>query len=159
LVENANTKSLFRKMLPRIAKAIIKGILYFVFLYVVPMFLISSLSQFAPEIASNYGKLLSVFVAIVLFFVVASELTSGTIFQHAFNIGKAIILMIFVVLALEGGIVALDFQGVHLMADLRIFLAMFLTIDFLGLAKSVLQAVNFLSEKTESQLPTPSPKE
>jgi len=159
LSESANTKSLFRKMLPRIAKAVVKGVLWFVFLYVVPMFIISGLSEFAPEIASTYGKLLNVFVAIILFFVVASELTAGTIFQHALNIGKAIILMIFIVLALEGGIVALDFQRVHLVADLRIFLAMFLAIDFLGLAKSVLQAVNFLSEKTESQLPTPSPKE
>lgn len=159
MVEKANTKSLFRKMLPRIAKAVIKGILWFVFLYVVPMFIVSSLSAFAPEIASRYGRLLPVFAAIVVFFVVASELTSGTIFQHAFNIGKAIILMIFIVIALEGGIVALDFQGFHLWADLRIFLAMFLTIGFLGLAKSVLQAVNFLSEKAESQLPTPSPKQ
>jgi len=33
-----------------------------------------------------------------------------------------------------------------------------LTIDLLGLAKSMLQAINFLSEKTESQLPTLSPK-
>ena len=145
-------------MLPRIAKAVIKGILWFIFLYVVPMSIISSLSQLAPELFSRYEQLLPVFVAIVLFFVVASELTSGTIFQHAFNIGKALILMIFIVVALEGGIFALDFQGFHLVADLRIYLAMLLTIDLLGLAKSVLQAINFLSEKAESQLPTPSPK-
>lgn len=145
-------------MLPRIVKAVIKGILWFIFLYVVPMFIISSLSEFAPEIFSRYGQLLPMFVAITLFFVVASELTSGTIFQHAFNIGKALILMAFIVVALEGGIVALDFQGFHLVADLRIYLAMLLTIDLLGLAKNVLQAINFLSEKAESQLPTLSPK-
>jgi len=138
--------------------AVVKGLLWFVFLYVVPMFIVSSLSEFAPEIFSSYGNLLLVFVAIILFFVVASELTSGTIFQHAFNIGKALILMIFIVVALEGGIVALDFQGFHLVADLRIYLAMLLTIDLVGLAKSVLQAINFLSEKAESQLPTPSPR-
>jgi len=138
--------------------AVVKGLLWFVFLYVVPMFIVSSLSEFAPEIFSSYGNLLLVFVAIILFFVVASELTSGTIFQHAFNIGKALILMIFIVVALEGGIVALDFQGFHLVADLRIYLAMLLTIDLVGLAKSVLQAINFLSEKTESQLSTLSPQ-
>jgi len=158
LAENANAKSLFRKILPRIVMAVVKGLLWFVFLYVVPMFIVSSLSEFAPEIFSSYGNLLLVFVAIILFFVVASELTSGTIFQHAFNIGKALILMIFIVVALEGGIVALDFQGFHLVADLRIYLAMLLTIDLVGLAKSVLQAINFLSEKTESQLSTLSPQ-
>jgi len=144
-------------MLPRIVKAVIKGLLWFVFLYVVPTILISSLSELAPEIFSSFEQLLHVFLAITLFFVVASELTSGTIFQHAFNIGKALILLIFIVIALEGGIVALDFQGFHVLADLRIYLAMLLAIDLLGLAKSVLQAVNFLSEKAEKQLPTPSP--
>jgi len=145
-------------MLPRIVKAVVKGLLWFVFLYVVPMLIISRLLQVAPEIFSRYEQLLPVFVAIIIFFVVASELTSGTIFQHAFNIGKALILMIFIVVALEGGVVALDFQEFHLVADLKIYLIMLLTIDLLGLAKSVLQAINFLSEKAESQLPTPSPK-
>jgi len=157
LVENVGTKSLFRKMLPRVVKAVVKCLLWFIFLYVVPMFIISSLSEFAPELFSRYEQMLPVFVAIILFFVAAGELTSGTIFQHAFNIGKALILMIFIVVALEGGIVALDFQGFHLIADLRIYLAMLLTIDLLGLAKSVLQAINFLAEKLESEkLPVPT---
>jgi len=158
LVENTNAKSLFSKILPRIVKAAFKGLVWFVFLYVVPTILISSLSGFAPEIFASYEELLLVFVAIILFFVVAAELTSGTILQHAFNIGKALSLMIFIVVALEGGIVALDFQGFHVVADLRIYLAMLLTIDLLGLAKSVFQAINFLSEKAEKQLPTPRPK-
>jgi hypothetical protein len=157
LIENEN-KSLFRKMLPKIVKAVIKGLLYFIFIYIVPMFIISILSKFAPEIFSRYEQILPVFAAIILFFVVAGELTSGTIFQHAFNIGKALILMIFIVVALEGGIIALDFQGFSIVADLRVYLAMLLTIEFLGLVKSVLKAINFLSEKTESQLPTLSPK-
>jgi len=159
LVENANIKSLFRKMLPRIVKAVAKGLLWFVFLYLLPMFIISSLYEMAPEIFSSYGQLLDVFVAIILFFVVASELTSGTIFQHAFNIGKALVLMIFIVYALQGGIISLDIQSIRVLADLRIYLVMLLSIDFLGLAKSILQAINFLSEKAESQLPATSPKE
>jgi len=122
------------------------------------MFMISSLAGFAPEIFSSYGQLLSVFVAIILFFVVASELTSGTILQHAFNIGKALILMIFIVYALQGGVMSIDFENIRILADLRIYLVMLLAIDFLGLAKSVLQAINFLSEKAESQLSTPTPK-
>jgi len=148
-------------MLPRIVKAAIKGVLYFVFLYVFPIFLISQVSGFAPELFAGYGQLLNLFVAVVIFFVVASELTSGTIFQHAFNVGKAIILMIFFVLALNGGIVSLNLNvegmPINVWADLRVYLMMLITIDLLGLAKSILQAVNFLSEKTEQQLPTPQP--
>jgi len=150
-------------MLPRIAKAAIKGVLYLVFLYVLPMFLVSQVSEVAPELFAGYGQLLNLFVAVVIFFVVASELTSGTIFQHAFNIGKAIILIIFFLLALNGGIVSLNLNlegtPIGIWADLRIFLIMLITIDLLGLAKSILQAVNFLSEKAEQQLPTPQPTE
>ena len=91
----------------------------------------------------------------VIFFVIASEVTSGTIFQHVFNIGKALVLMVLIVLSFEGGIIEMDFQNVHITADLIFYLTMLLTIDLVGLAKSVLQAINFLSEKEEnSKLPT-----
>ena len=148
-------------MLPRISKAAVKAVLYFVLLYLVPSILISQLAEFAPDLFANYSQLLRLFVAVVIFFVVASELTSGTIFQHAFNIGKAIILIIFYVLALDGGIISLNLNlesvPINIWADLRVYLMMLITIDLLGLAKSLLQALNFLSEKTELQVPTPQP--
>jgi len=163
LLENQTTESFLRKMLPRIVKATIKAVFYFVFLYVLPRFLISQLAELAPEIFGLYGQYLNVFVAIVIFFVVASELTSGTIFQHAFNIGKAIILIMFFVLAFNGGIVSFDLNmegpPIGIWADLRIYLAMLIFIDLLGLAKTILQAVNLLSEKAEQQLPAVQPKE
>lgn len=150
-------------MLPRLAKALVKGLLYFVFLYVLPIFLVSQVSQFAPELFASYGQLLTLFVAVIIFFIVASELTAGTIFQHAFNIGRAIILLLFFVFALDGGIVSfnLNLEGIPLgiWADLRIFLAALIAIDLLGLAKSILQAINFLSEKAERELPTLRPTE
>jgi len=157
LLESGSAKSLFRKMLPRVIKAIVKGVLWSIFLYVLLTFLISSLSEFAPSIFESYVPVINVFIFLMVFFVVVGELTSGTIFQHAFNIGRALISMIFIVYALSGGIVALDVESVHVVADLRIFLLILLAIDFIGLAKSVLQAINFLSEKAEKQLPALSP--
>jgi len=142
-------------MLPRIVKAVIKSLLYFVFLYLVPMLFVSQMSAFAPEVFVRYEQFLNLYIAIVIFFVVASELTSGTILQHGFNVGKAIIIMIFFVLALDGGVVQLDFEGIHILADLRIYLTILISINLLGLAKSILQAINFLSEKTEiDKVPT-----
>jgi len=162
LLENGDTKSLLRNMFPKIAKAVIKGLLWFVFLYVLPTFmfsfLVSNLPEGAPNIFSHYEQLALVFAVVVVFFVVASELTCGTIFQHAFNIGRALILMVFVVYALEGGIITMEFQNMHIIADLTIYLVVLLAINLVGLAKSVFQAISFLSEKAESQLPTPSPK-
>ena len=155
-------KSFLRKMLPRIVKAVIKGLLYFVLLYVVPMFLVSQVSAFAPSLFADYGQVVTLFAAVIIFFAVASELTSGTIFQHAFNIGKALILIIFFIVALDGGIVRLDLNimeglPISIVADLRVYLLMLIAIDLLGLAKSVLQAIYFLSESAEKQVPQPQP--
>ncbi len=60
--------------------------------------------------------------------------------------------MAFFIYALNGGFVALNLEFVHIEADLRVYLAMLLTIDFLGLAKSLLQTIDFLAKKTERQL-------
>jgi len=162
LYGDKSSKSFLRKMLPRIVKAVIKGLLYFVLLYVVPMFLVSQASAFAPRLFSDYGQVVTLFAAVVIFFAVASELTSGTIFQHALNIGKALILIIFFVVALGGGIVRLDLNiqeglPISIVADLSVYLMMLIAIDLMGLAKSVLQAINFLSESAEKQLPQPQP--
>ena len=151
-------------MLPRVAKAAIKGLLYFFLFYALPMFLISQVSGFAPQLFTEYEQTLTLFAALIIFFAVASELTSGTIYQHALNIGKALILIMFFVVALNGGIIKLDLdiiegQRISIMADLRIYLLMIITIDLLGLAKSVMQMVNFLSEETEKQIPQPLPHE
>ena len=151
-------------MLPRVAKAIVKGLLYFFLFYALPMFLVSQVSGFAPQLSAEYEQTVVLFAAVVVFFAVATELTSGTIYQHALNIGKALILIIFFVVALNGGMMKLDLdimegQHISIVADLRIYLMMLITIDLLGLAKSVMQMVNFLSEKTERQIPQPLPHE
>lgn len=162
MFDNEPGKPLWRRMLPRIIKAVIMGLLYFVLFYAVPMLLVSQVSRFAPELFSDYGQIVTLFAAVVIFFVVAGEITSGTIFQHAFSIGRALILIIFFVVALDGGIVKLNVDvienmPINITADLRVYLMMLIVIDLIGLAKSVLQALNFLSERTEKQLPQPQP--
>jgi len=164
LFENESGKSFLKRMLPRVIKAVIKGILYFAIFYLLPMLFVSQMSEFAPQLFGEYRQTVTVFAAIIIFFVVASELTSGTIFQHALNIGKALILIIFFVLALNGGILKLDLDVMELarlriVADLRVYLLMLIAIDLLGLARSVMQAVNFLSERTEKQGPQLQPTE
>lgn len=151
-------------MLPRVAKATVKGLLYLLLLYVIPMFFLSQVAGFAPQLSQDFQQRVAIFAAIAIFFAVATELTSGTIYQHGLNIGRALILIIYFVIALDGGILKMDLdviddQRVSLMADLRTYLMILISIDLLGLAKSVLQMVNFLSERTEEQLPQPSPHE
>lgn len=138
-----------KKMIPKVLKATVMGLLWFFLLYSLPTLLLSELVE---EVLPGYAQLLSTFAIVIVFFVVVGELLAGTIFQYAFNIGKALVFMAFFIYALNGGSVAFDLEMVHIEADLRVYLAMLLSIDFLGLAKSLLQAIDFTAEKTERQL-------
>jgi hypothetical protein len=164
LSENERSKSLARKILPRVAKAAFKGLLYLFLFYIVPMFFLSQVAGFAPQLSEDFQQSVTVFAAIAVFFVVAAELTSGTIYQHGLNIGRALILIIYFVTALDGGIMKMGLdiiegQRINIMVDLRTYLMILISIDLLALAKSVLQMVSFLSEGTEKQIPQPLPHE
>lgn len=140
---------LLKKILPKVLKATVMGLLWFFLLYVLPTLLFSELAE---EVLPGYTQLLRTFAIVIVFFVVVGELLAGTVFHYALNIGKALVFMVFFIYTLNGGFFAFDFETVHVEADLRVYLAMLLFVDFLGLAKSLLQAVNFLAERTERQL-------
>ncbi len=149
MAEDKGMQMFLKKMIPKVLKATVIGLLWFFLLYALPMLFLSELVE---KVLPGYSQLLNTFAIVIVFFVVMSELLAGTIFQHAFSIGKALVFMALFIYALNGGFVAFDLEFVHIEADLRVYLAMLLIIDFLGLAKSLLQAIDFLGKKTERQL-------
>lgn len=138
-----------KKFLPRVLKGAVKGLIWFFLLYFLPTLLLSGLVE---EVFPSYPQLFSTFAIIIVLLVVISELLAGTIFQYALNIGKTLMFMALFIYALNGGFMAFDFEILHIEVDLRVFLAMLLTISLLGLAKNLLQAIDFLAKKTEQQL-------
>ncbi len=140
---------LLKKILPRVLKGIIKGLIWFFLLYFLPTLLLSGLVE---EVFPSYPQLFSTFAIIIVLLVVISELLAGTILQYALNIGKTLMFMALFIYALNGGFMAFDFEILHIEVDLRVFLAMLLTISLLGLAKNLLQAIDFLAKRTEHQL-------
>jgi hypothetical protein len=125
-------------------KATVKGILFYLIYFVLWMFL-------APvsEIIPGLQQLIETFVIIYIALMIVGELTSGTIFQYFFSVARALFVIGYLIFSLNGGILGLTFQNVNLMVDLRVFLAIATLLSLLGLAKSVLQAVNYMSEKAE----------
>lgn len=146
-------KNFLKEIAPKVLKAAVKGLIWFFLLFVLPT---SLLAQLEVEALRGYTELFTTFALIIVFFVVVSELLAGTILKYALDMGKALAFMIFFIYALSGGFVTFDLPlqigTAHIEADLRVYLAMLLTIDFLGLARSVLQAIEFLAGKTERQL-------
>jgi uncharacterized ion transporter superfamily protein YfcC len=125
-------------------KATIKGVLFYGIYFILSMFL-------APisEIVPSFQQIIETFVIVYIFLMIIGELTSGTIFHHFFNAAKALFVILYLIFALNGGIVGITVQNVNLIVDLRLFLVVAMLLGLLGFAKSVLQAINFLNEKAE----------
>jgi hypothetical protein len=93
--------------------------------------------------------MIETFVMVYIVLMIVGELTSGTIFQYFFNVAKALFVIGYLIASLNGGILGVTFQNVSLIVDLRLFLAIAMLLGLLGLTKSVLQAINYMSEKAE----------
>lgn len=156
--DEENLKSLVKKIMPRVAKAALKGFIMFLLTYLLPMLAMEAMMPAELSFGTlppEYITLFYTFSAVVVFFAIVTELFSGTIFQHVFNIGKALILIVYFIYALNGGIITTAFQilgqqqVVYIFADLKAFLAILIFVNLLGLAKGMFQAINFLSRKVE----------
>jgi len=147
VTETEKIGAFLRKVAPKVLRAALAGFVTFLLVYFLPTLLLLMLP---PEALSpGYEPLFDVFVAILVFFAVVIELSSGTILKYAFSVARALILIIYFVYALHGGIIITEMETAHIMVDLRGFLAMLIFVNFLGVTKSILEAVNFLSEKEE----------
>jgi len=168
LVTEKGGKGTFAESIkPRVLKAAIIGSITFFLYYMLPTLLFStfpteSLPSEYGSYFSRYENLFYIFAAIIICFAVVNQLSSGTIFQHAFSIAKAIILIIYFIYALEGGVLTLSMSlegmAVNIVANLTAFLAILISVNLLALAKSMFEAINFLSQKVE-QPPTEIIKE
>jgi len=93
------------------------------------------------------------FVVVYITLMIIGDLTSGTIFQHFFNTAKAMFVVCYLLISLQGGILTTTFQNVNLMVDLRIFLTIAMILGLLGFAKSIAQAINYMNERAELSNP------
>ena len=142
MIEERDGKAILKKILPRVVKAVLSGIIIYLAFYF--------LSSLIPEVLFlGYEQLIFVFTMILIVFAVLHELSAGTILQYAFSFAKALLLIIYFVYALNGGIITATIGNMHFTVDIRVFLAMLVFVNVLGLTKSVFEAINFLSGKEE----------
>ena len=141
---NNDFKKRVRNFTFKALKATVKGILFYGIYFVLWMFV-------APisEMVLGFQQMIETFVMVYILLIIIGELTSGTIFQYFFNVAKALFVIGYLIFSLKGGIFGLTFQNVSLMVDLRLFLVIAMLLGLLGLAKSLLQAINYMNEKAE----------
>ena len=150
MVKKEQTKSFARKFVPRIIKAALLVIITYLPLYFISTF-IEPFQGFFPW----YMPTTNLFAAVFMIFLVVGVFTSGTVYQYVFGVARTLVVMIFFIYALNGGIVTLAVPNegatVNIMVDLRVILAMLVLVCLLGIGKNVVQAIDFVSAKVETK--------
>lgn len=139
-------KSLFRKLLPRVLKGIAKAAIVIIITLVILQFL-TPLQQFIPDVKT----LVETYALISVVFIVAGELTKGTIYQYGLSMGKAFFFIGYTIYALNNGIITETIQSITFSVNLEIFLIMIIFIGTLDFAKSLLQIINYMADKAETE--------
>lgn len=144
MVDTNNNSSTLRKIIFKAIKATVKGVIVYAVYFVLWMFL-APVSELIPSLQ----QMIEIFVAIYIVLMIIGELASGTVFQYFFNAAKALFVICYLILSLNGGIFGVTFENASLMVDLRLFLTVAILLGLLGFAKSVLQAINYMNERIE----------
>jgi uncharacterized ion transporter superfamily protein YfcC len=143
--EKKRAPSRFRYLSFKVAKATIKAALIYALYFVLSPYLMA-LSSLVP----GFAETAELFVAVTIVLMILSDLTANTIYQCFLNAGRALFTIAYLVFALGDGVLNISIESFSLTVNLTAFYAIAATLGLLGLARSVLQAVNFMSERAES---------
>lgn len=133
-------------LLPRILKAIAKSMIVLI-LFLILSQMLSPLNQVFPQTTS----LLQTYVTVYVVFIILGELTKGTIYQHVLGMGKAFFFIGYTIYALNSGIITQTIESVTFTVNLEIFLMMIILIGTLDFSKSLLQIINYMATKAETE--------
>ena len=143
--KDGKPESIPRQLVFRALKATLKGIFFYFLYFILWTTFLAPLALIVP----NLQGIAETFLAVYILLIVIGEFTHGTIFQYFFDAAKTLFIIGYLLLSLKGGIVSLTYQEIILTVDLRLFLMFAILLSLLGLSKSVLQAINYLTQKTE----------
>jgi hypothetical protein len=141
---NNGSKNSLQQTVLKALKATIKAVIFYAVYFFLWQFL-NPISQFVP----GFQLMVETFVIVYIVLMVVGELASGTIYQHFFNAAKALFVIAYLMSSLKTGILGLTLGNTSLIIDVRLFLTIAMLLGLLGLAKSVMQAINYMSEKAE----------
>ena len=140
-----NTK-MIREISLRVLKASLKVVLvYIIYIFVAPM--LAPLSGLIPDLMISIESFVIVFVVLM----VLSDLTKDTIFQHFFNTARELYVIGYLLLSMGDGFMSLSYESISLTVNLTIFYSIAVLLSLLGLARSILQAIDYMGKKAERE--------
>lgn len=129
----------------RVAKAAVHAILIYV-LYLLTTMLLAPFLEYIPGIMET----IEAFVIVFTVFMILGDLTRGTIFHHFLNAARSLFVVAYLLLSMGDGVVGTSYEIFTITLDLTMFYAFAAVLSLLGLARSILQAVNYLNERAEA---------
>jgi hypothetical protein len=134
-----------RKITSKVLKATVKGLLLYTLYYVCWLFL-APLARMIPGLQQTVETFAIVYIALVII----GEITAGTVYHHILSIAKALLVICYLILSLNIGTMNISYQSVVLQVDTRLFLEVAMMLGLIGLSKSVLKTINFVTRKEEN---------
>ena len=132
-------------MSSKIAVTTLKAVLIYLIYYVVSPFVLPFLA-----FITGLGETIEIFITVYTVLMILGDITAGTIYNCFFNVGKAFF-VIFYLLSLAGdSVFMVSYQNFNLTADLTMLYTIAALLGLLGLAKAVMQAIIFMSERAET---------
>ena len=131
----------------RVAKAALKATLVYLLYFFAAPFL-TTLFAFVP----GFTETVEVFVTVYIVLMILGDLTAQTIFHCFFNAARALFVIAYMVFSVGDGVISIPADNFTLTVNLSIFYTVAALLGLLGLAKAVMEAVYFMSERAESGL-------
>jgi hypothetical protein len=138
-------RNLVKDLSFRVAKASVKAVLvYLLYFFLAPM--LALLFEMVP----GFMESIEAFIIVYIVLMILSDITSKTIFEHFFNTARALFFMGYLLLSMGDGVLSMSYESFSLTVNLTMFYAIATTLSLLGLAKTILQAINFMHERAEA---------
>ena len=138
-------KNLIKDVSFRVAKATVKAILvYLIYFLLAPM--LAPLFGLIP----GFMESIEAFIAVYIVLMILSDLTAKTVFQYFFSTARALFFMGYLLLSMGDGVFSTSYESFSLTVNLTLFYTIAATLSLLGLARTILQAINFMHEKAEA---------
>ncbi len=143
--EKKKRKNIVKDISFRVVKATFKAILvYLIYFLLTPMLV--PLFGLIP----GFLESIEAFVAIYIVLMLLSDLTQHTIFQYFFSTARALFFVAYLLFSMGNGVISASYENFSLTVNLTLFYTIALALSLLGFASSILQAINFMSERAEA---------
>lgn len=128
----------------KVVRASVTAILMYV-LYLLVASLLAPVFELVPWLAET----IEAFIVVYIVLMILGDLTRGTIFQHFFNVARALFLIAYLLVSMGEGAFSVSYENFNLTINLTMFYAFAVVLSLLGLATTILKAISYLNERAE----------